>query len=36
MATIVTTDRRRRPRRPVIAPIAAATIAMFQPEMATT
>ena len=36
IARIVTTDRRRRPSRPVIAPIAAATMAMFQPEIATT
>ena len=36
MASIVTTDRRRRPRRPASAATAAATIAMFQPEIATT
>ncbi len=36
IARIVTTDRRRRPRRPVMAAMAAATIAIFQPEMATT
>ena len=36
IARTVTTDRRRRPRRPAHAPTAAATIAMFQPEMATT
>ena len=36
IAMIVTTDRRRRPSRPVNAAIAVATMAMFQPEMATT
>ena len=35
-ATAVTIARRRRPSRPAIAPTAAATIAMFQPEIATT
>ena len=35
-AMAVTIARRRRPSRPAIAPTAAATIAMFQPEIATT
>ena len=35
-AMAVTTARRRRPSRPAIAPTAAATMAMFQPEIATT
>jgi hypothetical protein len=36
IASIVSTDRRRRPSDPPSAPTAAATIAMFQPEIATT
>ena len=36
IAPIVATDRRLRPSFPANAPTAAATIAMFQPEMATT
>ena len=36
IATAVTIARRRRPSRPAMAPTAAATIAMFQPEIATT
>jgi hypothetical protein len=36
IATTVTAERRRRPSPPAIAVTAAATIAMFQPEIATT